>query len=92
MKSFLELQNELLEDLKTLTTADNVEVIQRMKSSINNMTDTHKSAEDENTRLKDKIVSMVNGTIVSNEKPKDDLERQKTLDEIMLEQLNKIKK
>lgn len=92
MKNFLELQNELLEDLKTLTTADNVEVIQRMKSSINNMTDTHKSAEDENTRLKDKIVSMVNGTIVSNEKPKDDLERQKTLDEIMLEQLNKIKK
>ena len=92
MKSFLELQNELLEDLKTLTTADNVEVIQRMKSSINNMTDTHKSAEDENTRLKDKIVSMVNGTIVSNEKPKDDLERSKTLDEIMLEQLNKMKK
>ena len=92
MKSFLELQNELLEDLKTLTTADNVEVIQRMKSSINNMTDTHKSAQDENTRLKDKIVSMVNGTIVSNEKSKDDLECQKTLDEIMLEQLNKIKK
>ena len=90
MKSYEELHNELIEELKGLTTPDNIEQIQKINSSIQNMAEAHKSVKEENVKIKDKIVNMVNGTF-TQEKPIDENERPKTLDEIMLNQLDKFK-
>ena len=90
MKTYEELHNELIEELKSLTTADNIEHIQKINSSIQNMVEAHKTAEKENIVLKDKLVNMVN-TSYTTIQPQNEPERPKTLEEKLLENYKKIK-
>lgn len=78
--------------LKELVTADNTEAVAKVSKVLDDLDTQGKAIETENTSLKDKIVEMVKGNLSSTTPPKDDTsgEKEKSIDEIMLEEESKI--
>ena len=78
--------------LKELVTADNTEAVAKVSKALDDLDTQGKAIETENTSLKDKIVEMVKGNLSSTTPPKDDTsgEKEKSIDEIMLEEESKI--
>lgn len=80
----------LREALQNLTTAENSDAIINVSQQIKILEDEHNHLKEENTKLKDKIVSFVNDTHFKTE-PKEEIhEEEKSLEEVMQEELNKI--
>lgn len=80
--------------LKDLVTAENTEGIAKLSKEFDNLEGLTQSLKNENLELKDKVVEMVKGTITSTKPSEVNQveEAQKSLDEIMIEEANKIAK
>ena len=90
---------EILEKAKTglsqLVTAENTDKVTAVSKDFDEVAEHIGKLEAENLSLKDKIVEMVKtGIAPQKEKPHDDIDddKPKSLDEIMLEEANKIVK
>lgn len=90
MKKFEDLYKELNDGLSELLTADNTDTITKLKTSLDNIKDSHESQETEIKGLKDKMVDIVRNTSFKQEPPQIDIDEPKSLDEIMSDELNKI--
>lgn len=79
------------ESLKKIVTAENTEAVAQVSKDLDEVENLGKKIETDNTSLKDKIVDMVKDSI-STKTPKDDVEpeKEKSLDDIMLEEAQKI--
>ena len=78
--------------LKGVVTADNTDAIAKISTALDEISTQGESIEKENVSLKDKIVDMVKGNLSTSTPPKDESssEAPKSLDEIMIEEANKI--
>ena len=79
------------ESLKKIVTAENTEAVAQVSKDLDEVENLGKKIETDNTSLKDRIVEMVKDSI-STKTPKDDVtsEKEKSLDDIMLEEAQKI--
>ena len=78
--------------LKGVVTADNTDAIAKISTALDEISTQGESIEKENVSLKDKIVDMVKGNLSTDKPPKDETsgETPKSLDDIMIEEANKI--
>ena len=78
-------------NLTKLVTADNTDAVSEVSKTLDTLEEEATKLETENTSLKDKIVEMVK-TSINPTKPQEvnEPEVTKTLDEIMIEEANKI--
>ena len=83
---------EAKEGLKGLMTPENADVIAGIVAQLDEAEKEHKILQEQNQGLKDKYVNIVSN-MTFPEKPKDSIEpQQKTLDEIMADNLKKVMK
>ena len=88
--------NELLQSLRGkisgLVNDTNTDAVAEISKELDDIDKEVKAQETDLVDCKNKIVEMVKATIVSKEPPKDanQVETQKTLDEIMIEEANKV--
>lgn len=87
---FQEIQNQIKEILKNSLTADNTEMITQLSQKVDELGNLYKNKEEENIKLKDTIVENVRNTTFKEEPEPEDPSQTKSLDEIMLEEANKI--
>ena len=81
------------ESLKDLVTAENTEAIAKVSKALDDVSEQGTKVENEILSLKDKIVDMVKSGMSTTKPPKDETssdDTQKSLDEIMNEEANKI--
>lgn len=88
MKTFNDFYNALKDGLNNLLTADNTEAVTNLVNSLDGIKDLHKSQEEEMTNLKNKMVDIVRNTTFAKQ-PEDVIE-EKSIDDIMNDELNKI--
>lgn len=89
---FKEKSNQLIEDLKKILTADNTEAVTKMCDLVREMESEHTTLEAENTKLKDKIVDVVKSSMFVEKPQENIIEKEKTLDELLLEEINNASK
>lgn len=89
---FKEKSNQLIEDLKKILTADNTEAVTKMCDLVKEMESEHTTLEAENTKLKDKIVDVVKSSMFVEKPQENIIEKEKTLDELLLEEINNASK
>lgn len=78
------------EGLKALMTPENADAIAGIVAQLDEAEKEHKNLQEQNQGLKDKYVDIVSN-LTFPEKPNNDIEpQQKTLDEIMAENLQKV--
>ena len=78
------------EGLKGLMTPENADIIAGIVAQLDEAEKEHKNLQEQNQGLKDKYVDIVSN-LTFPEKPNNDIEpQQKTLDEIMAENLQKV--
>ena len=92
MNKISEILNQCRNLIKDLVTADNTESIAKVTKSLDEVENEANTMATENTSLKDKIVDMVKNSIVSTNEPSQPTQEEtpKSLDEIMIEEANKI--
>lgn len=81
--------------LKNFVTAENSEQIAQMSKALDEVENVANTMETENVTLKDKIVDMTKGILFTKEEPKDvnsQDDTPKSIDEIMLEEAQKIER
>ena len=88
MKTFNDFYNALKDGLNNLLTADNTEAVTNLVNSLDGIKDLHQSQEEEMTKLKDKMVDIVRNTTFA--KQPEDVTEEKSIDDIMNDELNKI--
>ena len=88
MKTFNDLYTALKDGLNNLLTADNTEAVTNLVNSLDGIKDLHQSQEEEMTKLKDKMVDIVRNTTFA--KQPEDVTEEKSIDDIMNDELNKI--
>lgn len=88
MKTFNDFYNALKDGLNNLLTADNTEAVTNLVNSLDGIKDLHQSQEEEMTKLKDKMVDIVRNTTFA--KQPEDIIEEKSIDDIMNDELNKI--
>ena len=90
MTKFEEKYNEFKEFLKGSLTGDNVDFITTLTTHLDELNTEHKSVEQENSSLKDKIVEYVKNTTFK-EPPKEETHNEdKSIDEILTESIDDI--
>ena len=87
---FQEIQNQIKEILKNSLTADNTEMITQLSQKLDELGNLYKNKEEENIKLKDTIVENVRNTTFKETPEIENPAQPKSLDEIMLEEANKI--
>lgn len=88
--SFKETHTQIKEILKNSLTADNTEVITKLAQQVDELESEYNKLSEENVKLKDTIVENVRNTTFKEEPNTEDPSQTKSLDEIMLEEANKI--
>ena len=93
MRKFNEITNNLRALLKELTTADNATNIASLAKIVDEADEAYKAKDDELIETKSALVDFVKNTSFTkpNEEPAPQLPEEKSLDDIMLEELDKIK-
>lgn len=91
MAKFEEKYNEFKEFLKGSLSADNVDFITNLSTHLEELNTEHKAVEEENGKLKDKIVEYVKGTTFK-EPPKEEIDTDKSIDELLEEGIDNILK
>ena len=82
--------NKAKEGLKALMTPENADAIAGIVAQLEEAEKEHKNLQEQNQGLKDKYVDIVS-SMTFPEKPKDNIEpQQKTMDEIVNENLQKV--
>ena len=88
--SFKETHTQIKEILKNSLTADNTEVITKLAQQVDELESEYNKLSEENVKLKDTIVENVRNTTFKEEQNIENPSENKSLDEIMLEEANKI--
>lgn len=88
--SFKETHTQIKEILKNSLTADNTEVITKLAQYADDLEAEYNKLSEENVKLKDTIVENVRNTTFKEEPNTEDPSQTKSLDEIMLEEAEKI--
>ena len=88
--SFKETHTQIKEILKNSLTADNTEVITKLAQQVDELESEYNKLSEENVKLKDTIVENVRNTTFKEEPNIENPSENKSLDEIMLEEANKI--
>lgn len=89
---FKENQAKLLEGLKAFVTADNTESVTKLCEIVKGMGEEHEALKSENTKLKDKIVDIVSGTMFKDAPQNEIVEKEKSFDEIFDDVFSKFNK
>ena len=90
MGKILDSTNVVRTLLREFVTADNTEQIAKMTKALDDVDSVANTMETENITLKDKLVDIVKSGIVTKEEPKSIEPEEKSLDEIMIEEAQKI--
>ena len=87
--------NNVKTTLQDLVTAENTEQIAKVSKALDELGEVANTIETENVTLKDRIVDMTKGILFTKEEPKDvnsQDDTPKSIDEIMLEEAEKIER
>ena len=88
--SFKETHTQIKEILKNSLTADNTEVITKLAQQVDELESEYNKLSEENIKLKDTIVENVRNTTFKETPEIENPAQPTSLDEIMLEEANKI--
>ena len=92
MKTYKEIANDIKSSLKNMLTADNTDAITSLDKQIDELIEQHKAQENEIAEVKDKLIDVVKNTSFKTASKDAEIGAQdKSLDEILTEELNKIK-